>query len=97
MAQTVYLVSYDISDPERLRRVFKVMKGAGQHVQYSVFRCVLGDRAKEELLDALYAVIEGAEDQVLFVNLGPDDGRGASCIASLGRPYVAEERKAKIL
>ena len=97
MAQTVYLVSYDICDATRLRKVFKIMKGAGEHVQYSVFRCVLSDRAKEELVDALDTVIDRGEDQVLFVDLGPDEGRAAACIASLGRPYRPPERKALIV
>lgn len=97
MAQTVYLVSYDIADADRLRKVFKVMKGAGEHVQFSVFRCVLSDRAKQELIDALERVIERANDQVLFVDLGPEDGRAATCFAYLGRPYQPEVRKALIL
>lgn len=97
MAQTVYLVCYDIADPDRLRKVFKVMKGAGQHVQFSVFRCVLSDRAKESLITALSAVIERADDQVLFVDLGPEDGRAAGCITALGRGHQSEERKAVIL
>jgi CRISPR-associated protein Cas2 len=36
-----YLVCYDIRDPKRWRRVFKVMKAHGEHWQYSVFFCVL--------------------------------------------------------
>lgn len=97
MGQTVYLVTYDIADPERLRKVFKVMKGAGEHVQYSVFRCTLSDRAREELVTALESLLAPKEDQVLFVDLGPDEGRAATCIASLGRPYKPEVRKALIL
>jgi len=95
--QTVYLVTYDIADPDRLRKVFKVMKGAGEHVQFSVFRCVLSDRAREELIDALERVIERAEDQVLLVDLGPEDGRAASCIRALGTPYQPPARKALIV
>ena len=97
MPQTVYLVPYDIADPDRLRKVFKVMKGAGEHVQFSVFRCVLSDRAREELVDALERVIERAEDQVLLVDLGPEDGRAAVCITPLGKPYQPPARKALIV
>lgn len=34
-----YLVSYDIRDDARLRRVAKLLEGYGQRLQYSVFRC----------------------------------------------------------
>ena len=30
-----YYVTYDICDPRRLRRVFQVLKGVGEHVQDS--------------------------------------------------------------
>ena len=39
--RTSYLVSYDISDDKRLRQVFKIMRGYGDHLQYSVFECQL--------------------------------------------------------
>ncbi|EMN95623.1 CRISPR-associated endoribonuclease Cas2-like protein, partial [Leptospira interrogans serovar Medanensis str. UT053] len=32
------LVSYDIREPKRLRRVAKIMEGFGERIQYSVFR-----------------------------------------------------------
>ncbi len=34
-----YLVTYDIADEKRLRKVFKIMRGYGDHLQYSVFEC----------------------------------------------------------
>ena len=90
--RTTYLVTYDICDSDRLRAVFKLMKGAGDHVQYSVFRCELSDREREELISALVEVIQPREDQVLFVDLGPPDGRGADCVLAVGRPYRHPER-----
>jgi CRISPR-associated endonuclease Cas2 len=32
-----FIVTYDICDPKRLRKVFKLCKGYGIHLQYSVF------------------------------------------------------------
>jgi CRISPR-associated protein Cas2 len=32
-------------------------------------------------------LIHTDEDQVLFINLGPTDGRGGRVISALGRPY----------
>ncbi len=86
MRQT-YIVSYDISDPKRLRKVFRTMRGYGDHVQLSVFRCELTETERVELRGRLSEVIHHREDQVLFVDVGPAEGRGATSISSLGRAY----------
>ena len=44
-----YIVSYDISDPKRLRQVFQTMRGWGDHLQYSVFECDLDPRQARQL------------------------------------------------
>ncbi len=72
--RTVYLVCYDIRDDRRLRRVFRIMNGFGDPVQYSVFLCELTRRERMELEDELLRVIHHTEDQVLFVHLGPAGG-----------------------
>jgi CRISPR-associated protein Cas2 len=92
-----YFVTYDICDDLRRGRVFQIMKGAGEHVQYSVFRCELTDRAKEELFSDLLPVIHQGEDQVLFIDLGPSTGRAATCVSSLGVPYEPPKRGATIV
>lgn len=49
------VVSYDIVDDKQRTKVFKLLKGYGAHVQFSVFECELDDgqlaRLKLELLD----------------------------------------------
>lgn len=84
---TRYFVTYDVSDPKRLRRVFEILKGAGEHVQLSVFRCDLTDRSREELMSDLQEAIAPSEDQVLFIELGPSEGPTANRVTTLGRPY----------
>lgn len=84
------IVAYDISDPKRLRKVFKTLKGFGQHLQLSVFRCDLTDSQRIRLVAQLGAVIHHDEDQVMFVDLGPTDGRH-HVIDFLGRPDRDEE------
>ena len=37
--RNTFLVTYDISNDLRLRRVHKTMLGYGDHLQYSVFEC----------------------------------------------------------
>jgi len=86
-----YIVTYDIGDPKRLRLVFKTMKGAGEHLQLSVFRCDLTDRQRETLKLNLVDLIKPSEDQVLFIELGPSEGRPAERITALGKPYSEPE------
>jgi CRISPR-associated protein Cas2 len=83
-----YLVSYDICDEKRLRKVFQVMRAFGDHLQYSVFECQLTDTDLVRLRVELSRIIQHKEDQVLFVYLGPAEGRGDRVITGLGKPYV---------
>lgn len=92
-----YVVTYDICDPKRLRRVYKLMLGHGDHIQLSVFRCELNHRELVELRGRLARIIHHGVDQVLFVDIGPVEGRGAGCITSLGRPYAPPTRGALIV
>jgi CRISPR-associated endonuclease Cas2 len=77
-----------IADPKRLRRVFKVCKDFGQHLQFSVFECDL--TASEKLLfeEKLIAEIKREEDQVLVIRLGPAEQRGQREITAVGLPYI---------
>ena len=84
-----YLVCYDIADDKRLRKVFKTIRNYGDHVQYSVFECQLRPVELAQCRADLAAIINHAQDQVLFVNLGPAAGRGDSVITALGLPYTS--------
>jgi CRISPR-associated protein Cas2 len=84
-----YLVCYDICDEKRLRKVFQVMRGYGDHLQYSVFECQLTPMDLAHCRNDLSAIINHEEDQVLFVKLGPAEGRGDRVITALGKPYLA--------
>lgn len=92
-----YIVTYDICEPKRLRRVFKLMVGYGEHLQLSVFRCELNHREVVELRARLGKIIKFDEDQVLFVDIGPVEGRGAGSITALGLPYQPPERRAIVI
>ncbi len=86
--RTTYLVCYDIEDDKRLRRAFKTCRNFGEHLQYSVFECDLNPMEKVQLETALSQVINQDEDQVLFVSLGPAEGRGDRVITAIGLPYT---------
>ena len=47
--ERLYIVAYDIAEPKRWRRVFKVMKGYGYWLQLSVFQCRLTARRRAEM------------------------------------------------
>jgi len=87
--RTSYLVCYDISDDKRLRKVFQAMRNYGDHLQYSVFECQFRPLDLVRCRNELSGIINHAEDQVLFVNLGPAEGRGDRVITALGKPYSA--------
>ena len=63
-----YLVSYDIRDPVRYRRAHKVIKGYGEAVQYSVFRCKLSRQQLAGLRWELARILD-PEDGLLIVGL----------------------------
>jgi CRISPR-associated protein Cas2 len=96
MRQT-YIVTYDVCDPKRLRKVFKTMKGYGDHLQLSVFRCELTHRQLVELRARLGGIIHHDYDQVLFVDVGPEEGRATTSISAIGKAYKAPERCAVVV
>jgi CRISPR-associated protein Cas2 len=86
--RTTYLVCYDIANDKRLRRTFQTCRNFGDHLQYSVFECDLNPSEKLKLESDLNSIIKHDEDQVLFVALGPAEGRGDRVITALGVPYT---------
>jgi len=92
-----YIVTYDIADPARLRKVFKIMKGYGEHLQFSVFRCDLTSMMLVKMKAELNEAIHAQEDQVLIIDVGPTEGRGEEVFESLGKAYVDEGRKPNVV
>lgn len=92
----VYLITYDISDDRRRDQVFRILRGFGDHLQFSVFRCEASAMELTRLRGALADAINHLEDQVLFADLGPADGRGPGAISALGRGYTHPDRHAII-
>jgi CRISPR-associated protein Cas2 len=88
----LFIVAYDISDPKRLRRVFRTLKGFGDHLQLSVFRCDISESQRLRLVAMLSSIIDAAHDQVIFVDLGPSQGQ-RHYLEALGRPTVQDTRR----
>ncbi len=66
----MYLViSYDISDDERRRRVADLLKDYGRRVQYSVFECELEKKHIGRMTQEAVAVINQVEDSLIIYTL----------------------------
>lgn len=85
--RNTYLVCYDICEDRRLRLVYRTMRDFGDHLQYSIFECQFTPTDLARCRHALSEIIDHREDQVLFVDLGPVEGRGDRVITALGKAY----------
>ncbi|WP_459555316.1 CRISPR-associated endonuclease Cas2 [Lacunimicrobium album] len=96
--RNVFLIAYDIICPKRYRKIYKSMCGAGQPMQYSVFRCELSLAELQMLQSDLWPLLKLDEDRIMIVDLGPVAGRGAESIEFWGQPLVvAHEHTATIV
>lgn len=92
-----YVVSYDIMDEKRLCRVHRSMKGFGEPIHYSVFRCDLTPKGRVQMVEELKSLINRHEDRVMIIDLGPKDGRVEERIEFLGAHPKETRRKAVIV
>lgn len=60
-----YIVTYDIADRRRWRRVHRLLKGYGDWIQLSVFHCRLGPKRHAELIGRLEKAIDTETDRVI--------------------------------
>jgi len=94
--ERLFIVTYDISDPKRCRRVFKMMQGYGEWLQLSVFQCRLTRRRRAELETELRQLVKNGEDHVLLIDVGPAD-RIELAVASIGKTFSKIERRAIVI
>jgi len=92
----LYLITYDIRDAKRWRRVFRLMKGYGEWLQLSVFQCRLSRKRHAELIALLDGIIHHKEDHILIVNIGPAETVKPS-VVSLGKDFNVVERQPVIV
>ncbi len=91
-ARIRYLVSYDIANAKRLRKVAKCLESYGTRLQFSVFECPLDDTRLAQAKASLSTIINTDHDQVLFVSLGPAAGDATLIIEAMGLPYTVRSR-----
>lgn len=70
MAQRVYLLSYDIRDKKRLRKMHKVALAYGRRLQYSLYACALTRTQRIELRIAVGDIMDAQVDSVIILDLG---------------------------
>jgi CRISPR-associated protein Cas2 len=95
-AERLYIVTYDIADTKRWRRVFKAMQGYGTWLQLSVFQCRLTARRRAALAMRLDREIKPGEDHVLILDIGPADQVDLR-VESLGKTYAAPVREVPVI
>lgn len=88
-----YLVCYDIRDPKRLRRIFKVMKGYGEHWQFSVFFCTLKDIDRVRLQSDLEPEMNLKEDQVLIIDMGSNEDSVRDAAVIIGQSLEMQDER----
>jgi CRISPR-associated protein Cas2 len=87
----LYIVTYDIADPKRWRRVFRLMEGFGEWLQLSVFQCRLSAQKHAELIALLDGIIHHDDDHIILMDVGLAD-QVAPRMVSLGKAYSPLER-----
>ena len=80
----IYLVAYDITEPKRWRKIYKILKNHGVALQYSVFRCSLLPEEQLVMVHKLLLVAHLREDKLLVADLGGRDTRGRDAIVIYG-------------
>jgi CRISPR-associated protein Cas2 len=94
--ERLFIVTYDISDQRRWRRVFKAMNGYGEWIQLSVFQCRLSRRRRAELETRLRELVKNGEDHVLLIDVGPAD-KIELAMESIGKTFSKIVRQATVI
>ena len=92
-----YVVCYDISDPERCRKVHGLMQGYGDRAQYSVFLCELNGMELTYLKRDLTELLNLNEDRALIVDTGPAENDAAERMVAIGTQPLRDREPAIII
>lgn len=84
-----WVISYDITDDKRRRRVCTILEGCGRRAQYSVFECDLDSEKVDRLEARLKREINPQEDDIRFYPLNVADIKRVRLLG------VAELRRAR--
>jgi CRISPR-associated protein Cas2 len=88
----VYLCSYDVAEDKRRTKLFELLKDHGEHVQYSVFLCSLTVMEVKRLSACAMEIIHQQDDQLLVIDIGPEDVDWMSNLSCLGKSWSPSVR-----
>ena len=88
----IYLCSYDVAEDKRRTKLFELLKDHGEHVQYSVFLCSLTVMEVKRLSAHAAAIIHQTEDQLLVIDIGPENVDWTTSLACLGKTWSPSVR-----
>ena len=88
----VYLCSYDVAEDKRRTKLFDLLKDHGEHVQYSVFLCSLTVMEVKRLSSSAMEIIHQQQDQLLVIDIGPEDVDWMGSLSCLGKSWSPSVR-----
>ena len=92
----MYFCSYDViadrKGDKRRAKLFDLLKDFGEHVQYSVFFCELSVSERLELISTAREIINQEEDQLIVLEVGPDNQDWAMQLECLGKPWKPRDK-----
>jgi len=62
-------IAYDIRSPQRWRQVYRIVKGYGGRLQFSVFECLLSETQLAELRARLDPILDHNHDRLMIARL----------------------------
>lgn len=92
----LYIVSYDVRNPRRWKRLFQTMHGFGDWLQLSVFQCRLDKIRKLRLEASIREIVNSREDHVLIMDLGPADSVTPK-VSSIGKAFDPVKKESTIV
>lgn len=92
----LYLCTYDVAgDPagdKRRRLLYELLLDHGEHVQYSVFLCELTLAEQINLVTLARRILHESEDQLLVIDIGPEQFDWTSRCQCLGKAWTPQVR-----
>lgn len=92
----LYIISYDIRDQKRWKKIYKTLKGFGEWLQLSVFQCRLGKMSALRLEAALSEIMNQNEDHLLIIDIGPAESVKPK-VHSIGKLFEPIQRRSIII
>jgi len=92
----LYIISYDIRDQKRWKKIYKTLKGFGEWLQLSVFQCRLQKISALRLEADLRDIMDQREDHVLIIDIGPAETVQPK-VHSIGKLFEPIQKRSLII